>query len=87
MAMTHDTDQQRYGRALIRAMAEVLAEIPEELRPHILETADYWLAVGLTLGLDRPHQARLLLEAMEQDAAERAQLIEDAAALAEEALG
>ncbi len=77
---------QRYGRALHRAMAEVLTEFPEEVRPHALETADYWISVGLTIGLERPHQARRLLELIEREEAERAALAEDAAAFVEEAL-
>lgn len=32
---------ERNGRALYRAMAEVLEESPEKARPHALETADY----------------------------------------------
>jgi hypothetical protein len=76
----------RYGRTLTRAMAEVLDEIPEELRSHLLETADYWISVGLTIGLERPHQARRLLELIEVEEAQRATLAEDAAAFIEEAL-
>ena len=76
----------RHGRALTGAMAEALDENPEELRPHVLETADYWISVGLTLGLERPQQARLLLELIETEASERAALAEDAAAFVEEAL-
>ena len=83
--MTNESDWERYGRALHRAMAEVLEEIPEEVRPHALETADYWISVGLTIGLDRPHQARRLLELIEAEEAERAALAEDAAAFLEEA--
>jgi hypothetical protein len=85
--MTNESDWERYGRALHRAMAEVLEEIPEEVRPHALETADYWISVGLTIGLDRPHQARRLLELIEAEEAERAALAEDAATFVEEALG
>ena len=84
--MTNESDWERYGRALHRAMAEVLEEIPEEVRPHALETADYWISVGLTIGLDRPHQARRLLELIEAEEAERAALAEDAAVFLEEAL-
>jgi hypothetical protein len=76
----------RYGRALTGAMAEVLDEIPEELRSHVLETADYWISVGLTIGLERPHQARRLLELIEAEETERATLAEDATAFVEEAL-
>jgi hypothetical protein len=67
-------------------MAEVLDEIPEELRAHVLETADYWISVGLTIGLERPHQARRLLELIEASESERAMLADDAAAFIEEAL-
>jgi len=83
---TVDNPWTRYGRTLTRAMAEVLDEIPEELRPHVLETADYWISVGLTIGLERPHQARRLLELIEVEESERAALAEDAAAFIEEAL-
>jgi hypothetical protein len=85
MTIAHDP-WSRYGRTLTRAMAEVLDEIPEELRSHVLETADYWISVGLTIGLERPHQARRLLELIEVEESERAILAEDAAAFIEEAL-
>lgn len=84
--MTTDDPWARYGRTLTRAMAEVLDEIPEELRSHVLETADYWISVGLTIGLERPHQARRLLELIEVEESDRAVLAEDAAAFIEEAL-
>ena len=58
--MTLEDPWARYGRTLTQAMAEVLDEIPEELRSHVLETADYWISVGLTIGLERPLQARRL---------------------------
>ncbi|MGD0863654.1 MAG: hypothetical protein ABSA21_13025 [Candidatus Limnocylindrales bacterium] len=84
--MTTQDGWERYGRALTRAMAEVLEEFPEESRPNALETADYWISVGLTLGLERPHQARQLLELIEADGSERIALEKDAAAFIEEAL-
>ena len=84
MAMTDPWSQ--YGRSLAQAMAEVLEEVPEDLRPHVLETADYWLSVGLQLGLERPHQARELLAVIEADELERAALAEDAADFIAEAL-
>ena len=84
--MASDDAWERYGRALHRAMAEVLEDFPEELRSHALETADYWISVGLTIGLERPHQARRLLELIEVEESERAILAEDAAAFIAEAL-
>jgi len=57
MSYNH-ADWERYGRALHRGMAVVLEELPEEARPHALETADYWISVGLTIGLDRPPTRR-----------------------------
>ena len=85
--MTTQDGWERYGGTLTRAMAEVLPEFPDEVRPHVLEVADYWISVGLALGLERPHQARQLLELIEADEAERTALDEDAAAFIEEALG
>ena len=85
--MTTQDGWERYGGTLTRAMAEVLPEFPDGVRPHVLEVADYWISVGLALGLERPHQARQLLELIEADEAERTALDEDAAAFIEEALG
>jgi hypothetical protein len=84
--MIDDVARNRYGRTVIRTMAEVLDEIPEEVRPYVLETADYWLSVGLTIGLERPHQARRLLDLIEVEEPERAALVEDATAFVEEVL-
>ena len=36
---TIDDPWSRYGKTLMRAMAEVLDETPEELRLHVLETS------------------------------------------------
>jgi hypothetical protein len=77
---------QRYGRAIMGAMAEVLAELPEEARPHALETADYWLSVGLVIGLERPTEASKLLQLIEADENERAALSHDGAGFIAEAL-
>jgi hypothetical protein len=84
--IVNDDAWSRYGRSLVGAMAEVLDEIPEDVRPHALETADYWLSVGLQLGLERPHQARQLLALIEADDRAQVALAEDAAAFIEEAL-
>ena len=51
-----------------------------------LETADYWISVGLTIGLEHPHQARRLLELIEVEESDRATLADDAAIFIEEAL-
>jgi hypothetical protein len=72
---TTDDGWNRYGRALTSAMAEVLEE-----------TADYWLSVGLVIGLEHPASARRLLALIEAEEAERAALAEDAAAFVREAL-
>ena len=83
---TTDDGWTRYGRALTSAMAEVLEEVPEEVRPHALETADYWLSVGLSIGLEHPASARRLLALIEAEEIERAALAEEAAAFLREAL-
>ena len=77
--MSTPTDQawQRYGAAMIDAMQEVLEEADERHRELLLETADYWLAVGLAAGLHRPDEARTLLRVVCPDDEERAELETD----------
>ena len=60
-----------YSRALHRAMAAVLEDVAEEARQQALETADYSISVGLTIGLERPGGARRLLELIEAAEPER----------------
>jgi hypothetical protein len=71
----------RYGRALIASMSEVLDETPEESHANILETADYWLSLGLTLGLRDPQRASELLNVIEAHEPERGELARDAGGL------
>ena len=71
----------RYGRALIGSMSEVLTEMPDETHANLLETADYWLSLGLVLGLRDPAHATELLQVIEAEEAERGQLERDAAGL------
>lgn len=70
-----------YGRALVSSMSGVLAEVPEDHHPKFLETADFWLAVGLAAGLEQPSQARHLLALMEPDQEARAEISLDAVEL------
>jgi hypothetical protein len=79
-------DWERYGRSLHAAMAELLEEFPEEVRPHALETADYWLSLGLAIGLEHPAEALRLLGLIEANEEELAELSHDARAFLEEAL-
>lgn len=76
-----DEQWARYGRALIGSMSEVLEETPDDMHANLLETADYWLSLGLMLGLNDPDRARRLLHLIEQHEAERGELQKDAAAL------
>ena len=75
-----------YGRAVIQSMMEVVAESDERTHGPLLETADYWLSIGLAIGLGRPSEAVRLLELIEADEEERAKLDEDAEAFCAEAL-
>jgi hypothetical protein len=79
-----DEEWTRYGRALIASMTEVLNETPEEMHANLLETADYWLSLGLVLGLREPARAQQLLQLIETNAAEHGQLERDAASLISE---
>lgn len=85
--MANEGPWDRYGRALHRAMSEVLEDFPEEVRPHALETADYWLSLGLAIGLEHPAEAQRLLGLIEADEEELAELSHDADAFVTEALG
>jgi hypothetical protein len=62
-------------------MSEVLAETPDEVHANLLETADYWLSLGLVLGLRDPVQAMQLLQVIEAHEAERGELERDATGL------
>jgi hypothetical protein len=76
-----DDEWTRYGRALISSMSEVLAETPDDSHANLLETADYWLSLGLVLGLRDPAQAKQLLGVIEAHEAERGELERDASGL------
>ena len=76
-----DAQWERYGRALISSMSEVLDETPDHIHANLLETADYWLSVGLVLGLREPDQALQLLQVIEAFEAERGELARDARSL------
>jgi hypothetical protein len=79
-----DEQWARYGRALIASMSQVLEETPADIHANLLETADYWLSLGLALGLHDPDRARQLIQLIEQHEAERGELQRDAAALIDE---
>ena len=81
MNLSADDQWARYGRALIGSMNEVLQETPEDLHANLLETADYWLSLGLMLGLRDPGQASQLLQVIEAHEAERGELERDASGL------
>ncbi len=57
---------ERYGRTLVGSMAEVLNETDPESHPVLLETADYWLALGLTIGVERSDEAAQLLDLIDR---------------------
>lgn len=77
----------RYGRALVVSMSGVLAEVPEDHHPKFLETADYWLALGLAIGLHKSADAERLLALMEPDEEARAEIDLDAEELVTEVFG
>jgi len=82
-----DPDWRRYGQALLHAMAEVRAETPEDIHAVLMETADYWLSLGLAIGTELPEMARRLLRLMETDEPELVELNADAQHFVAEALG
>ena len=81
-----DEDWERYGRALLHGMQEVLAETSADLHTTLLETADYWLSLGLSIGGTNPEAAARLLSVIESEEPERAELADDAAQFVSDAL-
>ncbi len=82
-----DPDWRRYGQALLHAMAEVRAETPEDIHAVLMETADYWLSLGLAIGTEQPETARRLLRLIETEEPELLELTSDAQHFVAEALG
>lgn len=81
------TEWEGYARAIIRAMADVLPEVPEDAHAAILEAADYWLSVGLVIGRKHSSDAeRLLALILAREGEPLAELEEDASAFCREAL-
>jgi len=87
--MTEEASEEwkRYGSAVIAAMDEVLKEKHEEHHPVMLETADYWLSLGLVIGLRQPDEGRRLLHLIEANEHNRAELETEAGEFIREALG
>jgi hypothetical protein len=77
----------RYGRAVIGTMADVLSETDEASHTLMLETADYWFSLGLTIGLTKAADAeRLLALIVAHDDEPRADMEQDAEDFCHEAL-
>jgi hypothetical protein len=79
-------DWDTYARTVIASLRDVLVEAEEEHRPLLLEVADYCVALGITIGLNRPEDGRQLLALVEPDETARAELETDAAHFTAEAL-
>jgi hypothetical protein len=87
MEASVDEQWARYARALIASMSEVLGETPDDVHANLLETADYWLSLGLVLGLRDAAQAEQLLNVIEAHQAERGELELDATGLIGQVFG
>lgn len=83
---TADARWDRYGRALLQGMHEVLSETPAEVHSMLLETADYWLSLGLAIGIADAGAAQRLLAVIEAEEPERTELAGDAAQFVSDAL-
>lgn len=84
--MGEDDGWERYGKTLIASMREVLQESAEDAHANLLETADWWLSLGIAIGLNHPAHAERLLVLIESHEDNRAELARDAEAFCEEAL-
>ena len=82
-----DPAWRRYATALLHSMADVRAETAEEVHPVLMETADYWLSLGLAIGTEQTDAAVRLLHLIEKEEPELVQLSADAQHFVAEALG
>jgi hypothetical protein len=55
--------------------------------PLLMETADYWLSIGLAVGTGHPEAAARLLHLMEAEEPEQVELTADAEQFVTEVLG
>ena len=62
-------------------------ETAEEVHPVLMETADYWLSLGLAIGTEHAEAAARLLHLIEAEEPERAELTTDAQHFVGEAMG
>ena len=60
--------------------------VGENVRPHAVEVADFWLSLGLAIGLEHGREAQQLLGLIEANEEEMAELAHDARAFLEKAL-
>jgi hypothetical protein len=86
MAQEAPEGWRQYGTAVVASMSDVLAKAEEQHHPLLLETADYWLSLGLAIGVSRPEEARQLLNLIESDELSRKELADDAASFVGEVL-
>ena len=78
---------EHYARAVIGSMVEVLQEAHEDAHALMLETADYWLSLGLAIGLTQSEDGdRLLSLILAHENEARAEIVQDADAFCREAL-
>ena len=82
-----DATWRRYATALLHSMEDVRAETAEDVHPLLMETADYWLSLGLAIGTEHPEMASRLLRLIETEEPELVELSADAQHFVAEALG
>jgi hypothetical protein len=82
-----DAPWRRYATAILHSMEDVRAETAEDVHPLLMETADYWLSLGLAIGTEQPEMASRLLRLIETEEPERVELTVDARHFVAEALG
>src|SRR5487761_1589903 len=75
------------GRLDRRRPSGVATETAEEVHPVLMETADYWLSLGLAIGTEHAEAAARLLHLIEAEEPERAELTTDAQHFVGEAMG
>ena len=86
-SMTGTPEEERYAKAIVSTMRDVLPETFGDHHPTLLECFAFGLDVGLAVGLDFPDQARRLLAIAVPEEKAGIELAQDAQDFLGEALG
>jgi hypothetical protein len=87
MAVGNGQGWERYGKAVVATMADVLENVADDHHALLLETADYWLSLGLAIAVTEPDKGNELLSLIETEEGNRTELVADGEEFVRAAIG